>query len=293
MFGNSNRDKKLKEMEDELQLIKANMKMKFQKLDWANQLIQIKQVKEDFDSLKKSLSNRIETLDRKIQELRKLEAGVESDLPDIPWIKEIIFNPKSEKLQYLPIKQKLKIWGNIFSNIGLINEFDLIEKYPFHFDEDYFEEIDMLEIGMIYLGQLGTGYQSQKQCQFVFNFGDFKIYSDDYKDVIEKIISMGINEFTIHVFKNDYDPNSKEHTITFEVDAEEYTIKINEGKYLDGSLVTKVIKEFIDEVNPMKFYFWLHSNYGSYLLFLNHYQKMIIEKIFHLTKGLKEVEVDN
>ena len=121
MFGNSDRDKKLREIEDEIQLMKANIKMKFQKLDWANKLIQIKEVKEEFESLKKSLSNKIETLDKKIQELRKLEAGVESDLPDIPWIKEIIFNPQSEKLQYLPVKQKLKIWENIFNNIGLVS----------------------------------------------------------------------------------------------------------------------------------------------------------------------------
>ncbi len=186
MFGNSDRDKKLREIEDEIQLMKANIKMKFQKLDWANKLIQIKEVKEEFESLKKSLSNKIETLDKKIQELRKLEAGVESDLPDIPWIKEIIFNPQSEKLQYLPVKQKLKIWENIFNNIGLVSEFDIIEKYPFHLGEDYFDEIDMEAIGMIYSGQLGTGYNSGKQCQFVFNFGDFKIYSDDYQNVIEK-----------------------------------------------------------------------------------------------------------
>jgi hypothetical protein len=287
MFGKNARKDDLIELAKALNLKMQEMKKELSMLKYLKEALinhsdEIQSLKNDITNLKKIAFTKtaIET-----------ENFIDTSLPDIPWIKEIISKPNSEKFKCLPEKQKMKIWKTIFDNIGFTSEFDIIGQYPFHLGEEYFQEIDMKMIGLIFLGQLGNGYGEAKQCNYVFNFSDFKINSDEYKSVINRVISMGVEDFEMHDYKDTYSPGNNEHEIIFGYDAAEIKLKIEGGKYLDGSLIEKVVREIVAEIDPTRFYFWLHCELGSYLLCLNNYQKDLIERLFHIPNGLKILNV--
>jgi len=277
MFGKSGDAKKIKELEETLKKLRW---------DFANQKVEFNNMVKKHEDL--TTTNAL--LQKEIKELNNVinKTGFNTiDVPNIPWVNEVITNPEGECFNCLPIHQKLNVWESVFNNIGFTSKFDIQKRYPFYFGQDELEEFPMTQLGLLYFSQLGYGYEGEETCSILVNLRDLKMISDEYPQMIKKIIHLVIPDATFKKYKEVYNQDDGHFTLTFEMDEKPIELIFEGSKYLDVRCIDQLFVHLKNHLEDSKYLYYFHDNFGYNICYINDYQKMMLEKIFGFKNFIK------
>lgn len=290
-----------------------NLKSAFKKIDMigkVNESVQnqrleeiLQEVKSDLQTYRQSkqegqvelddLYEKFDEIEREIHLLKtnqsKNAIPKSENIPNIPWLREMVNDSQAPCFTSLSYKKILEIWQSIFDSIGLSSKEPILQKYLFPIVENEMVEFTTLELGNLYLNQMGQGFANPEACKWVTNLQDFKFSPTEYEALIEKVIKTAVPDAETHNYQQYYDENRRLFIITLDLHIEKIELVFEIGEYLEQSLITKLVKQIEDEIDSDKSFFYFSSDLGSTLLLVNPYQKNIIEKIFKLKNGLSPI----
>jgi hypothetical protein len=270
MFGKNNQNliKKIDKLSEEL----FNLKLELANYEYfkVGVLKNSDNIKDIQDQLKQKDNSTQTRQDHSIKDEFKIATQKHSNLPNIPWLFEIIHQPTHPGFASLSSDHKSRIWETIFTDLGIYHSTpetipQLIETY----------ELELInEIGILYLSKLESNQ--------VIQLHDFKLMEESLKPIIIKIIKLVDEDSDIGDYKSSYNQDSNSIDIEVSIDADEIELNIPSAKYLDPKFINELIRQLDGNQNPLKGFFMLHTEYGYLLLHLNHYQKNMIEHILKL-----------
>jgi len=290
MFGKSGDSKKIKELEKTVKNLEETVK----KLRWdlANQKVEFNAATNEFGKYSLSLPILQKEIHELKEELKKVKTASPLntvDVPNIPWVHEVITNPDGACFNCLPIKQKLKVWESIFNNIGFTSKYDIIERYPFHFVEEEMEEFSMTQLGHLYFSELGTGYDGYETCRWLINLRDLKMISDEYPQMINKIVEAVLPNTNIQNYKEVFNKDNWQFTLTFQIKWKDVKLEFEGTKYLDFACINQLVTHLKDNIEEPKSFYSFNNDFALNLCYIDGYQKMMIEKMLQLKKPMEPV----
>lgn len=145
----------------------------------------------------------------------------------------------------------------------------------------------MTQLGFLYFSELGYGYDGSETCSNSINLRDLKMISDEYPQMLKKIIQI-VNPKTIFEnYREVYNQDNGEFTLTFEMDKKPIKLIFESGKYLNVSCIDQLFVYLKDQLEASKKLYYFHADFGYNICYINDYQKMMLEKIFRMENYLK------